>query len=83
MKVPEFSGVTSWDQYRQMFDAIVHSNGRDDATVALQLLFSEGGHIECRPQRASRAGLVRALTEHYGSPGRLVDCRRQFENGSV
>ena len=26
-----------------------------------------------------RAGLVDALTTHYGSPGRLVDYRRQFE----
>ena len=25
-----------------------------------------------------RAGLVRTLTEHYGSPGRLADYRRQF-----
>ena len=32
-KVPKFSGVTSWDQYRQVFDAIVRSNGWDDATV--------------------------------------------------
>ena len=37
-KVPKFSGETSWDQYRQVFDAIVRSNGCDDATVALQLL---------------------------------------------
>ena len=41
-KVPKFSGVTSWDQYRQVFDAIVRSNGWDDDTVALQLLF----HLE-------------------------------------
>ena len=33
-----FGGVTSWDQYRQVFDAIVRSNGWDDATVALQPL---------------------------------------------
>ena len=26
-KVPKFSGMTSWDQYRQVFDAIVQSNG--------------------------------------------------------
>ena len=37
-KVPKFAGVTSWDQYRQVFDAIVLSNGWDDATAALQLL---------------------------------------------
>ena len=36
-KVPKFSGGTSWDPYRQVFDAIVWSNGWDDATVALQL----------------------------------------------
>ena len=41
-KVPKFSGVTSWDQYRQVFDAIIRSNGWDDATVALQLL----SHLE-------------------------------------
>ena len=33
-KVPKFSGATSWDQYRQVFDAIVQSNGWDDATIA-------------------------------------------------
>ena len=84
-KVPKFSGVTSWDQYRQVFDAIVRSNGWDDATGALQLL----SHLEVdalnvallvpEAQRATRAGLVRALTEHYGSPARLADYRRQFK----
>ena len=42
-KVPKFSGETSWDQYRQVFDAIVRSNGWDDATVTLQPL----SHLEC------------------------------------
>ena len=47
-KVPKFAGVTSWEQYRQVFDAIVLSNGWDDATAALQLLSSfEWGRIEC------------------------------------
>ena len=41
-QVPKFSGVNSWDQYRQVFDAIVRSNGWDDATVILQLL----SHLE-------------------------------------
>ena len=36
--VPWFGGTTSWEQYRQVFDAIVLSNGWDDATAALQLL---------------------------------------------
>ena len=30
-------------------------------------------------RRTSRKGLVDALSEHYGSPGRLADYRRQFE----
>ena len=41
-KVPRFAGATSWEQYRQVFDAIVLSNGWDDATAALQLL----SHLE-------------------------------------
>ena len=26
-KVPRFGGTTNWEQYRQVFDAIVRSNG--------------------------------------------------------
>ena len=37
-KVPKLAGKTSWEQYRQVFDAIVLSNGWDDVTAALQLL---------------------------------------------
>ena len=37
-KVPWFNGSTSWEQYLQVFDAIVLSNGWGDATAALQLL---------------------------------------------
>ena len=37
-KVSWCSGSTSWEQYQQVFDAIVLSNGWDDATAALQLL---------------------------------------------
>ena len=37
-----FGGTTSWEQYRQVFDAIVLSNGWSDATAALQLL----SHLE-------------------------------------
>ena len=68
-----------------MFDAIVQSNGWDDATVTLQLLSHlEGDTLNVallvpEMNRATRAGLFRALTEHYGSPGGLADYRRQFE----
>ena len=44
-KVPRFAGVTSWEQYRQVFDAIAQSNGWDDATAALQLLSHLGGDV--------------------------------------
>ena len=84
-KVPKFTGVTSWDQNRQVFDAIVWSNGWDDVTVSLQLLsYLEGDTLNVtlfvpEIKRVMRAGLVGALTEHYRSPGRLAEYRRQFE----
>ena len=72
-----------------MFDAIVLSNGWDDATAALQLLSHlEGDTLNVAllvPEsrratfNASRVGLVGALSAHYGSPGQLADYRRQFE----
>ena len=37
-KVPWFNGSTSWEQYQQVLDAIVLSNGWGDTTEALQLL---------------------------------------------
>ena len=84
-KVPKFSGSTSWDQYRQVFDAIVRSNWWDDATIALQLLSHlEGDALNVallvpEATRVTRIGLVGALTAHYGSSGRLAGYRRQFE----
>ena len=36
-KVPRFDGTTSWEQYHQVFEAIVQSNGWDNDTAALQL----------------------------------------------
>ena len=65
--------------------AIIRSNGWDDATVALQLLSHLEGDalnvalIVPEVKSATRAGLVGALTEHYGSPGHLADYHRQFE----
>ena len=81
-KVPWFNGSTSWEQYLQVFDAIVLSNGWDDATAALQLL----SHLQDyalsvallipMPLQASRKELTDALSSHYGSPGRLANYRR-------
>ena len=36
--VPRFSWKSNWEQYHQVFEAIVCSNGWDDVTAALQLL---------------------------------------------
>ena len=84
-KVPRFGGTTSWEQYRHVFNAIVLSNGWDNATAALQLFSHlEGDALNVALlvpmyRRLSRTGLVDALSAHYGSPGRLTDYRRQFE----
>ena len=43
MPVPMFTGKTRWDQYRQVFEAIVSSNGWDGITAALQLVSHLGG----------------------------------------
>ena len=72
-KVPKFAGVNSWEQYRQVFDAIAWSNGWDDATATLHLLShleSDALNVALVPEakRATWTGLVGA---HYGSPGRL------------
>ena len=83
-KVPRFDGTTSWEQYRQVFEVIVQSNGWDNDTAALQLFSHLEGdalnvaHLVPLSRWLSRSGLVDALTAHYGSPGRLADYQRQF-----
>ena len=32
------NGISDWDQYREVFEAIVASNGWDELTAALQLI---------------------------------------------
>ena len=84
-KVPWFNGSTSWEQYLQVFDAIVLSNGWGDATAALQLLShlqddaSSVALLIPMPLQASRKELTDALSSHYGSPGRLANYRREFD----
>ena len=83
--MPRFGGTTSWEEYRQVFDAIVLSNGWDDATSVLQLLSHlEGDALKVAllvpmSRRKSITGMVDALSAHYGLPGRLADYRRQFD----
>ena len=71
--------MTSWEQYRQVFDAIVRSNGWDNDTAVLQLFSHlEGDALNVAllvplSRRLSRTGLVDALSAHYGSPGRITE----------
>ena len=72
-KVPRFEGTTSWEQYRQVFDAIVLSNGWDDVTAALQLLSHLAGDApECGPVGS---GAPASIT---GRIGGCVDRTLQF-----
>ena len=63
-KVPRFDGTTSWEQYHQVFEAIVRSNGWDNDTAALQLFSHLEGdalnvaHLVPQARRLSRSGLV-------------------------
>ena len=67
-KVPMFAGTTSWEQYRQVFDAIVLSNGWDDATAALQLL----SHLEGDGDGDGWGGSVNILDNTGRWPLRLL-----------
>ena len=83
--VPRIDGVSDWDQYREVFEAIVASNGWDDLTAALQLIAHLDGEalnvalLVPDDQRKRPGVLVETLTAHYTSPGRLAKHRRQFE----
>ena len=79
------SGFTSsWEQYQQVFEAIVCSNGWDDVTAALQLLSHLAGDalnvalLVLESQRVLSGVLMGSLSEHYGSPGRLTEYKHQF-----
>ena len=80
--VPRYSGKSSWEQYRQVFEAIACSNGWDDVTAALQLLSHLDGDalnvtlLIPESQRVLSGVLMKSLMEHCGSPGRLG--RRAF-----
>ena len=82
--VPIYSGKSSWEQYRQVFAAIVCSNGWDGFTAALQLLSHLDGDalnvalLMPESQRVIPGVLMNSLSEHYGSPGWLAEYKRQF-----
>ena len=86
--VPMYAGKPSCDQYRHVFVAIVCSNGWDRVTAALQLVSHLEGDalnvalLVLASQRVLPGVLMGALSEHYGSPGRLAEYRQQFERAS-
>ena len=69
--VPRFSGKFDWEQYREIFEAIVCSNGWDDVTAALQLLSHLDGDalnvalLVPESQQAVPEFLINSLSDHY------------------
>ena len=83
--VPRYSGKSNWEQYRDIFEAIVCLNGWDDVTAALQLLSHLDGdalnvaRLVPESQRAVPGFLINSLSDHYNSPGRRAQYKRQFQ----
>ena len=83
--VPRYAGISNWDQYREVFEAIVSSNGWDEKTAALQLVAHLDGEalsvalLVPVSQRIQPGVLLKSLSAHYASPGRLAKYKRQFE----
>ena len=75
--VPMHAGRSSWDQYHHVFEAIVCSKGWDGVTATLQLMAHlEGDALNVallvpQSQRVLPGVLVRALSQHCGSPWQI------------
>ena len=79
--MPRYAGGSNWDQYREVFEAIVCSNGWDEVTAALQLIAHLDGevlNVALLVPEAQRM-LLKTLSAHYASPSRLAKYKRQFE----
>ena len=83
--VPRYYGKSNWEQYREVFEAIVYSNGWDNVTAALQLLSHLDGDalnvalLVPESRRVVPGFLIKSLSEHYNAPGRLAEYKRQFQ----
>ena len=83
--VPRYAGGSNWDQYREVFEAIVCSNGWDEMTASLQLIAHLDGEalnvalLVPKAQRRRPGVLLKTLSAHCASPGRLAKYKRQFE----
>ena len=75
-KVPRFGGTTSWEQYRQVFDAIVLSDGWDDATAALQLL----SHLEGDTLNMGQTARLRLIRDHFIAGHSSYELRRYLDS---
>ena len=83
--VPRYSGKSNWEQYREVFEAIVSFNGWDGVTAALPLLSHLDGDA-CKvallvpeSRRVVPGFLIKSLSDHYNSPGRLAEYKHQFQ----
>ena len=85
LPVPRYSGKSNWEQYREVFEAIVRSNGWDDVTAALQLLSHLDGDalnvtlLVPESRRVVAGFLKKSLSEHYNAPGHLAEYKLQFQ----
>ena len=76
--VPRYYVKSNWEQYREVFDAIVCSNGWDDVTAALQLLSHLDGDalnvalLVPESRRVVLGFLIKSLSDHYNSAGCLA-----------
>ena len=83
--VPRYSAKSNWEQYHEIFEAIVCSNGWDDVTATLQLLSHLDGVapnvalLIPESRRVVPGFLIKSLSDHYNSPGRLAEYKRQFQ----
>ena len=83
--IPRYSGKSNWEQYREVFEAIVCLNGWDNVTAALQLLSHLDGDalnvalLVPESRRLVPGFLIKSLSDHYSSPGRLAEYKRQFQ----
>ena len=82
---PRYSGESNWEQYREVFEAIVSLNGWDGVTAALQLLSHLDGAalnialLVPESRRVVPEFLIMSLSDHYNAPGCLAGYKHQFQ----
>ena len=83
--VLRYSGKSNCEQYREVFEAIVRSNGWDDVTAALQLLSHLDGDalnvalLVPESRQVAPGFLIKSFSDHYNAPGHLAEYKCQFQ----